>query len=120
MLFCDTAMYFQTLFHMFISLHRKSTQFNKEAYVDFAAAQIKTLSFLAYIVRIFQVRVNFLVKLSLLSQVVFMYIHVLNIHSKEPSKYPKSTDQISGDTWSVDETCCNRFSGSSVENILLS
>ena len=31
------------------------TNFNKEVYVDFTAAQIKTLSFLAYIVRIFQV-----------------------------------------------------------------
>ena len=29
--------------------------FNKEVYVDFMAAQIKTLSFLAYIVRIYQV-----------------------------------------------------------------
>jgi len=33
---------------------RKVPGFNKEVYVDFTAAQIKTLSFLAYIVRIFQ------------------------------------------------------------------
>lgn len=31
-----------------------SPAFNKEVYVDFMAAQIKTLSFLAYIVRIYQ------------------------------------------------------------------
>ena len=34
---------------------RKSPSFNKEIYVDFVAAQIKTLSFLAYIIRIYQV-----------------------------------------------------------------
>eukprot|EP00794_Sanderia_malayensis_P003404 gene3404-3894_t len=33
---------------------RKNTNFNKEIYVDFTAAQIKTLSILAYFARIFQ------------------------------------------------------------------
>ncbi|KAI8515281.1 hypothetical protein Bbelb_060940, partial [Branchiostoma belcheri] len=33
---------------------RASPQFNRELYVDFVAAQIKTLSFLAYIIRIYQ------------------------------------------------------------------
>ncbi|XP_068742186.1 transformation/transcription domain-associated protein-like isoform X1 [Montipora capricornis] len=37
---------------------RKSPAFNKEVYVDFVAAQIKTLSFLAYIIRIYQDMVN--------------------------------------------------------------
>ncbi|XP_031549522.1 transformation/transcription domain-associated protein-like isoform X2 [Actinia tenebrosa] len=37
---------------------RKSPTFNKEVYVDFVAAQIKTLSFLAYIIRIYQEMVN--------------------------------------------------------------
>ncbi|XP_077979126.1 transformation/transcription domain-associated protein-like [Glandiceps talaboti] len=37
---------------------RASTNFNKEMYVDFIAAQIKTLSFLAYIIRIYQELVN--------------------------------------------------------------
>lgn len=37
---------------------RKSPTFNKEVYVDFVAAQIKTLSFLAYIIRIYQDMVN--------------------------------------------------------------
>ncbi|XP_077870553.1 transformation/transcription domain-associated protein [Saccoglossus kowalevskii] len=37
---------------------RSSTNFNKEMYVDFIAAQIKTLSFLAYIIRIYQELVN--------------------------------------------------------------
>ncbi|KAL9966032.1 hypothetical protein ACROYT_G024040 [Oculina patagonica] len=37
---------------------RKSQTFNKEVYVDFVAAQIKTLSFLAYIIRIYQDMVN--------------------------------------------------------------
>ena len=40
------------------SLFRKSPNFNKEDYVDFVAAQIKTLSFLAYIIRIYQDVVN--------------------------------------------------------------
>lgn len=35
---------------------RTSPSFNKEVFVDFIAAQIKTLSFLAYIIRIYQVR----------------------------------------------------------------
>ena len=35
-----------------------SPAFNKEVYVDFMAAQIKTLSFLAYIVRIYQVFIH--------------------------------------------------------------
>nr|XP_042899044.1 transformation/transcription domain-associated protein isoform X5 [Parasteatoda tepidariorum] len=37
---------------------RSNPSFNKEVYVDFMAAQIKTLSFLAYIVRIYQNVVN--------------------------------------------------------------
>jgi len=41
-----------------ISFPRKSPTFNKEVYVDFVAAQIKTLSFLAYIIRIYQDMVN--------------------------------------------------------------
>ncbi|XP_055874365.1 transformation/transcription domain-associated protein-like isoform X5 [Biomphalaria glabrata] len=34
--------------------HRNSPNFNKEVFVDFIAAQIKTLSFLAYIIKIYQ------------------------------------------------------------------
>ena len=34
---------------------REAPNFNKEVFVDFMGAQIKTLSFLAYIIRIFQV-----------------------------------------------------------------
>lgn len=34
---------------------RQHKLFNKELYADFIAAQIKTLSFLAYIIRIYQV-----------------------------------------------------------------
>lgn len=41
-----------------ILLSRQSISFNKEAFVDFIAAQIKTLSFLAYIIRIYQEAVN--------------------------------------------------------------
>ncbi|XP_033101198.1 transformation/transcription domain-associated protein-like isoform X1 [Anneissia japonica] len=37
---------------------RSSAHFNKEMYVDFVAAQIKTLSFLAYIIKIYQELVN--------------------------------------------------------------
>ncbi|CAL1278798.1 unnamed protein product [Larinioides sclopetarius] len=37
---------------------RNNPNFNKEVFVDFMAAQIKTLSFLAYIVRIYQAVVN--------------------------------------------------------------
>ncbi|KFM75844.1 Transformation/transcription domain-associated protein, partial [Stegodyphus mimosarum] len=37
---------------------RSNPNFNKEVFVDFMAAQIKTLSFLAYIVRIYQTVVN--------------------------------------------------------------
>lgn len=36
-------------------IHRSSPSFNKEVFVDFMGAQIKTLSFLAYIIRLFQV-----------------------------------------------------------------
>ncbi|XP_015602005.1 transformation/transcription domain-associated protein [Cephus cinctus] len=36
------------------SQHRASPGFNKEVFVDFMGAQIKTLSFLAYIIRIYQ------------------------------------------------------------------
>ena len=35
--------------------YRNSPSFNKEVYVDFVAAQIKTLSFLAFIIRAYQV-----------------------------------------------------------------
>ncbi|KAI1279605.1 Transformation/transcription domain-associated protein [Halotydeus destructor] len=38
--------------------HRDSPGFNREVYVDFMAAQIKTLSFLAYIVRLYQDQVT--------------------------------------------------------------
>lgn len=34
---------------------RQHKLYNKELYADFIAAQIKTLSFLAYIIRIYQV-----------------------------------------------------------------
>ncbi|XP_068621131.1 transcription-associated protein 1 isoform X2 [Battus philenor] len=34
--------------------HRQSSSFNKEVFVDFMGAQIKTLAFLAYIIRIYQ------------------------------------------------------------------
>ena len=34
---------------------RANISFNKEVFVDFIAAQIKTLSFLAYIIKIYQV-----------------------------------------------------------------
>ena len=34
--------------------HRSNPAFNKEVFVDFMGAQIKTLSFLAYIIRIYQ------------------------------------------------------------------
>lgn len=36
------------------SQHRASAAFNKEVFVDFMGAQVKTLSFLAYIIRIYQ------------------------------------------------------------------
>ena len=39
-----------------IVYYRLSPTFNKEMYVDFIAAQIKTLSFLAYILRMYQVK----------------------------------------------------------------
>ncbi|CAH1788418.1 unnamed protein product [Owenia fusiformis] len=38
--------------------HRGNPAFNKEVFVDFIAAQIKTLSFLAYIIRMYQEIVN--------------------------------------------------------------
>ncbi|KAG0427829.1 hypothetical protein HPB47_025165 [Ixodes persulcatus] len=41
-----------------LAQHRMSPAFNKEVFVDFMAAQIKTLSFLAYIVKIYQDIVN--------------------------------------------------------------
>jgi len=37
---------------------RANQAFNKEVFVDFIAAQIKTLSFLAYIIRIYQENIN--------------------------------------------------------------
>lgn len=37
------------------SFRRQHKLYNKELYADFIAAQIKTLSFLAYIIRIYQV-----------------------------------------------------------------
>lgn len=39
----------------FVSFFRQHKLYNKELYADFIAAQIKTLSFLAYIIRIYQV-----------------------------------------------------------------
>ena len=38
-----------------VSRCRQHKLYNKELYADFIAAQIKTLSFLAYIIRIYQV-----------------------------------------------------------------
>lgn len=38
--------------------HRNAPNFNKEIFVDFMGAQIKTLSFLAYIIRLFQDVIN--------------------------------------------------------------
>jgi len=43
-------------FPVFYVASRSSPSFNKEIFVDFITAQIKTLSFLAYIVRVYQVR----------------------------------------------------------------
>lgn len=40
------------------AVHKTSPSFNKEVFVDFIAAQIKTLSFLAYIIRIYQEQVQ--------------------------------------------------------------
>ena len=37
---------------------RQAPDFNREAYVDFVAVQIKFLSFLAYIIRIYQDQVG--------------------------------------------------------------
>lgn len=37
---------------------RQAPDFNREAYVDFVAVQIKFLSFLAYIIRIYQDQVS--------------------------------------------------------------
>ena len=47
---------FQNVYIFIIFHFRASPNFNKEMYVDFIAAQIKTLSFLAYIIRIYQVK----------------------------------------------------------------
>lgn len=53
----DWSRYFflniDTLMFCFVS-HRSSPAFNKEIYVDFMGAQIKTLAFSAYIIRLFQ------------------------------------------------------------------
>ena len=43
---------------LLLILCRANPTFNKEVYVDFVAAQIKTLSFLAYIIRIYQEQIN--------------------------------------------------------------
>ncbi len=55
--FCDNCYNWQEcmvtlLWNLFC---RANPAFNKEVFVDFIAAQIKTLSFLAYIIRIYQV-----------------------------------------------------------------
>lgn len=42
------------------SPRRQHKLYNKELYADFIAAQIKTLSFLAYIIRIYQVQLPLL------------------------------------------------------------
>ena len=42
-------------FYIAVFFSRKSPGFNREVFVDFIAAQIKTLSFLAYIIKIYQV-----------------------------------------------------------------
>lgn len=48
-------------FHMSpVLCYRVNPAFNKEIFVDFIAAQIKTLSFLAYIIRIYQVGNSYL------------------------------------------------------------
>ena len=39
-----------------VVVFRTSNDQNKELYVDFVAAQIKTLSLLAYVIRIYQVQ----------------------------------------------------------------
>ena len=43
------------VFCIAVFVSRKSPGFNREVFVDFIAAQIKTLSFLAYIIKIYQV-----------------------------------------------------------------
>lgn len=44
-----------TVLNLILFILRNSPNFNKEVYVDFVAAQIKTLSFLAFIIRSYQV-----------------------------------------------------------------
>lgn len=48
---------------------RQHKLYNKELYADFIAAQIKTLSFLAYIIRIYQVGCIFVTLLLLVQQI---------------------------------------------------
>lgn len=48
---------------------RQHKLYNKELYADFIAAQIKTLSFLAYIIRIYQVGCIFIAFLLLVQQI---------------------------------------------------
>lgn len=48
---------------------RQHKLYNKELYADFIAAQIKTLSFLAYIIRIYQVGCVFVTVLLLVQQI---------------------------------------------------
>lgn len=47
---------FTSIVSLDFSVFRASTEQSKEQYVDFVAAQIKTLSFLAYVIRIYQVQ----------------------------------------------------------------
>ena len=46
---------FYRISHCIAICFRASPKFNKEVYVDFVAVQIKFLSFVAYIIRIYQV-----------------------------------------------------------------
>ena len=52
-------------------------------------------------------------------QSLHRYHRLLCTNRKEPTKYPKSTEQISVGIWSTDETSHDRFSSWSMENILL-
>lgn len=51
---CDVTKWFSYV-NCALFLCRQHKLYNKELYADFIAAQIKTLSFLAYIIRIYQV-----------------------------------------------------------------
>ena len=63
-----------------------SPSFNKEAFVDFIAAQIKTLSFLAYIIRIYQVSVVTFSQLSARFRQGVTYYSLVQIKLFHPEK----------------------------------